>query len=71
MTKEEIKLRQLTNQYLIKSAPKLQVMRDLCGVQAQFMSNALHSLKIRCSDYDEVTVAGKRFYKRKSRIFVE
>jgi len=57
MTKDEIKLRQVTNQYLITSAPKLQVVRDLCGVQAQFMTNALHSLKIRCSDYDEATVA--------------
>jgi len=57
MTKEEIKIRQLTNQYLIKPAPKLQVVRDLCGVQAQFMTNALHSLKIRCNDFDEATVA--------------
>lgn len=57
MTKEEIKLRQMTNQYLIEPAPKLQVVQDLCGVQAQFMANALHSLKIRCCDYDEATVA--------------
>ena len=57
MTKEEIKLRQMTNQYLITPASKLQVVQDLCGVQAQFMTNALHSLKIRCSDYDEATVA--------------
>lgn len=57
MTKDEIKLRQVTNQYLITPAPKLQVVRDLCGVQAQFMTNALHSLKIRCSDFDEATVA--------------
>ena len=57
MTKDEIKLRQVTNQYLVTPAPKLQVVQDLCGVQAQFMTNALHSLKIRCSDYDETTVA--------------
>lgn len=57
MTKDEIKRRQLTNQYLINTAPKLQVVQDLCGVQAQFMTNALHSLKIRCSDYDEATVS--------------
>lgn len=57
MTKEEIKFRQMTNQYLMEPAPKLQVVQDLCGVQAQFMTNALHSLKIRCSDYDEATVA--------------
>lgn len=57
MTKEEIKLRQVTNQYLIEPAEKLRVVKDLCGVQAQFMTNALHSLKIRCSDYEESTVA--------------
>ena len=56
MTKDEIKLRQVTNQYLVTPAPKIQVVRDLCGVQAQFMTNALHSLKIRCSDFDEATV---------------
>ena len=57
MTAEEIKIRQLTNQYLITPSDKMTVIRDLCGVQAQFMPNAMHSLKIRCSDYDEETVS--------------
>ncbi len=57
MTAEELKIRQLTNQYLITPADKLTVVQNLCGVQAQFMVNALHSLKIRCNDYDENTVA--------------
>lgn len=57
MTLEELKIRQLTNQYLLAPADKLTVVRDLCGVQAQFMTNALHSLKIRCNDFDERTVA--------------
>lgn len=57
MTYEELKIRQLTNQHLIVPADKMTVIRDLCGVQAQFMPNALHSLKIRCYDYDEQTVA--------------
>lgn len=35
------------------AADKLTVVRNLCGIQAQFMSNVTHSLKIRCSDYDE------------------
>lgn len=56
MTLEEIKIRQLTNQHLINPADKLTVVRDLCGVQSQFMVNVMHSLKIRCSDYDENTV---------------
>ena len=57
MTLEELKIRQLTNQYLLAPADKLTVVRDLCGVQAQFMSNAMHALKIRTNDYDEQTVA--------------
>ncbi len=57
MTLEELKIRQMTNQYLLAPADKLTVARDLCGVQAQFMTNALHSLKIRCTDFDEQTVA--------------
>lgn len=57
MTLEELKIRQLTNQYLITPSDKLTVVRDLCGVQAQFMPNAIHSLKIRCNDYDDQTIA--------------
>lgn len=57
MTVEEIKIRQLTNQYLTTPSDKMTVIRDLCGVQAQFMPNAMHSLKIRCSNYDEETVS--------------
>ena len=53
---EELKIRQLTNQHLIQPADKMTVIRDLCGVQAQFMVNAMHSLKIRCNDFDENTI---------------
>ncbi len=56
MTLEEIKIRRMTNQYLITPSDKLTVVRGLCGIQAQFMTNVLHSLKIRCADYDENTV---------------
>ena len=57
MTAEELKLRRLTNQHLIEKTDKLTAVRDLCGVQAQFMSNAIHSLKIRCHDFNEKTLA--------------
>ena len=57
MTVEELKIRQLTNQYLIMPSDKLSVVRDLCGVQAQFFPNAMHSLKIRSNNYDEKTVS--------------
>lgn len=58
MTEHELKIRRLTNQYLLAPAGCLTVVRDLCGIQAQFMSNAMHSLKIRCTDFDESTVSG-------------
>ena len=57
MNIEELKIRQLTNQHLLAPADKMTVVRDLCGVQAQFFPNAMHSLKIRCNDYDEKTVS--------------
>ena len=57
MTIEELKIRQLTNQHLLDPADKMTVVRDLCGMQAQFFPNAMHSLKIRTNDYDEQTVA--------------
>ena len=56
MTIEELKIRQLTNQHLLDPADKMTVVRDLCGVQAQFFPNAMHSLKLRSNDYDELTV---------------
>ena len=57
MNVEELKIRQLTNQHILAPADKLTVICDLCGVQAQFFPNAMHSLKIRCNDYDEKTVS--------------
>ncbi len=53
MTLQELKQIQLYRQHLTNPADKITVVQDLCGVQAQFMGNALHSLKIRCKDYDE------------------
>ena len=57
MTTDEIKLRRLFNQHLITPADKLTVARDLCGIQAQFLSNAVHALAIRSSDLAEETLA--------------
>ncbi len=56
MTVEELKIRQLSNQHLLSPADKVTVLHDLCGIQAQFMANAIHALKIRCSDFQEDTV---------------
>ena len=48
MTEEEIKLRRLAGQHLLRKSEGQTVVRDLCGVQAQFMANAVHALRIRC-----------------------
>jgi hypothetical protein len=50
MTVEEIKLRRLAGQHLLSPADTQTVAKDLCGVQAQFLSHALHGLSIRCNE---------------------
>ena len=55
MTMEECKLRRLVGQHLLTPADTQTVVKDLCGVQAQFLSHALHGLSIRC---DEVNTTG-------------
>lgn len=50
MTLEEIKLRRLAGQYLLTPADTQTVVKGLCGVQAQFLSHALHGLSIRCTE---------------------
>ena len=55
MTLEEIKLRRLAGQHLLAPTDTQTVVKDLCGVQAQFLSHAIHGLSIRCN---EVTTDG-------------
>ena len=50
MTLEEIKLRRLARQHLLAPADTQTVVKDLCGVQAQFLSHAIHGLSIRCNE---------------------
>lgn len=54
MTAEEIKLRQLAGQYLVYPADTQTVVKDLCGIQSQFLTYALHGLAIRCDQIDTV-----------------
>lgn len=56
MTSEEIKLRQINHQFLAAPSDTLAVIQGLCGLQAQFLSNALHALRIRCRRFDAATV---------------
>ena len=50
MTIEEIKLRRLCRQHLLAPADTQTVVKDLCGVQAQFLSHGLHGLSIRTEE---------------------
>ena len=52
MTLEEILLRRLAGQHLLTPAPPLTVVQDLCGLQAQFLSHALHGLSLRSGTVD-------------------
>lgn len=47
MEREELKLLQLRNQHLLFPADVLKAVRELCGMQAQFLSYALHAIAIR------------------------
>ena len=58
VTLEELKLRQLAGQYLLVPGKRDTVLRDLCGVQAQFLSNAIHALTLRCTDFDPLHTDG-------------
>ena len=55
MTLEELMLQRLAGQHLLAPADTQAVVKDLCGVQAQFLGHALHGLSIRC---DEVNIDG-------------
>ena len=50
MTLEEIKLQRLAGQHLLAPTDTQTVVKDLCGVQTQFLNHALHGLSIRCTD---------------------
>lgn len=50
MTLEEIKLRRLAGHHLLAPENTQTVVKDLCGVQAQFLSHGLHGLSIRCGE---------------------
>lgn len=50
MDYSELKAIRLFNQHLTNPSDKITVARDLNGVQAQFLTNAFHALKIRSSE---------------------
>ncbi len=48
MNIQDLKQVQLFRQHITNRSDKISVLRDLNGVQCQFMVNAFHALKIRC-----------------------
>lgn len=54
---EEIKRRRLAAQHLLSPADTETVAKDLCGVQAQYLSHALHGLSLRCGHVDTENLA--------------
>lgn len=50
MTLQELKQIRLYRQHLTNPADKQTVVKHLNGLQAQFMVNAFHALKIRCNE---------------------
>ncbi|MBE6955425.1 MAG: winged helix DNA-binding domain-containing protein [Ruminococcaceae bacterium] len=55
MTMQELRMLQLQHSHLLSPVSTQQVLQDLCGLQAQFFSNALHALRIRSSDEPQTT----------------
>lgn len=63
MTEWELMQIRLARQHLTVKADRRTVARDLLGVQAQFMVNALHSLRIRCREMFSEEEAGEGLVK--------
>ena len=55
MTLDQLKLTRLARQHLLSPTSPKAVVQDLCGLQAQYLCHALHSLTIRSN---EVNTAG-------------
>lgn len=51
---EELQLLQLQNAFLLSPSDGKSVAQGLCGLQAQFFSNARHALSIRCRNAEEI-----------------
>ena len=59
----ELKQVQLSRQHITSKTDQTTVIQDLCGIQCQFLSNAVHSLKIRCSDNVDKDELGEKYIK--------
>lgn len=50
MTYKDLRMLQLQHSHLLSPVSVQQVLQDLCGLQAQFFSNAVHALRIRSTE---------------------
>ncbi len=53
MNKRDLLYLSLRKQHLIKKAKRLDIVSELCGLQAQFANNPKYALRIRANDYDD------------------
>lgn len=49
MERTELALARLSNQYLLRTGERMEVLRAMNGFQAQFLSNALHAMRLTAS----------------------
>ena len=57
MDRTELALARLSNQYLLRVGERMEVLRAMNGLQAQFLSNALHAMRLRSTAYDAAHAA--------------
>ena len=57
MDKRELCIRRLASQFLLKPGNRMAVVRAMNGFQAQFLSNAMHAMKLRSEAFDADTAA--------------
>ena len=51
---DELCLRRMIGQFLVENTDAHTAVRALCGFQAQYLSNAMHAMRIRCHDANEL-----------------
>ncbi len=71
MDREEIMLRQLKGQHLLQPVEGLRAAGDLCGFQAQYVSNALHALRLRSGSSDSTSLVKSWALRGTMHIFPE
>ena len=57
MDRTELALARLSNQYLLRTGQRMEALRAMNGFQAQFLSNALHAMRLRSTAYDAAHAA--------------